>query len=296
MTENIGKVIVFGWLPDGRPIRFEQPSHGDTIAHDIEFAQRIAAAMTQAGISPRPIEADMEEKSEIVHYVLRTETENEYGISQKVYLYTERFTFKFLHIYLNNEQMIADFERAFGFSPLQLPHYEGEVALERGKNPKKDSQYIVKLRNPVQVFYKRNPRWSEDLSEEDRKKIQKNIFVRWGSTSGDTTDVPAATDGERGQTMQPQRRLPVESPERSRMDNEWNITFQHLMQHSDIVRAYPQQNHRANAINGLRKSNVLTGDLNSMAYRVCAYQAYRNAGKTQDEAIADVLSIEDLNF
>ena len=88
------KIIVYGWLPDGRPIQVERLSEGDNKA-DISQLYAIGRDLDNAGILAREPQADEMEKSETVHYVPRSISENEIGESPKIYLYTERFQFKF---------------------------------------------------------------------------------------------------------------------------------------------------------------------------------------------------------
>lgn len=218
---EVGKLILSGWLPNGRQITFEQPSTGD-LQRDISLAFLIDKAMNEAGLTPNPIPPGEGEKTETVHYILISLSENERGTSYKVFLYTERFKHKFLHIYLNNDGQVNTFEQAFGMDISTLPIYDGDAALERGKNPQKDTRYIVPCIQPVQVVYKPNPLYE---GEED-KKHAKYVFVRWAGLSTQTDNRQTGQTGQTGngvsdgrlsdqtdsrQTHRQQRRLPVEN-------------------------------------------------------------------------------------
>jgi len=81
---------------------------------------------------------------------------------------------KLLHLYLNNPQDIDRFTEVFGLVLSDLPLWEGEVSIERGKNPERDTHYILAVKG-VDVVFKANPKWEG----EDDKKHPKRVFVRW---------------------------------------------------------------------------------------------------------------------
>jgi hypothetical protein len=178
-------VKLIGFLPNGREVHFEfDTTEGeDTIVQQVAL---IDETMLESGILPLRPEPGVGEKREIVHYVLATIVKNDRGSAYKIYLYTERFKNKFLHLYLNDAAQGEAFKQAVGLDVHSLPIYKSKSALTRGEYPDEDAQYIVRVASPVEVFYKQNERWSPDLSEEDKKKIAKYLFVRWGGRTGQT--------------------------------------------------------------------------------------------------------------
>ena len=134
-----GNIIIKGWLKNGRPIEVELPSSGN---RQTDIADLIALdnQLSAAGILARQPQADAMEKSETVNYVLRSISSNEKGESPKIYLYTERFNHKFLHVYLNTDQEIAAFEAACGVRLDDLPLWDGKAHIERGLPGKRDRE------------------------------------------------------------------------------------------------------------------------------------------------------------
>lgn len=229
-------VIVEGWYR-GRRFQFVYDATGD-LQRDISQATIVDRALSEAGFLAKEPTPEQNELSETVNYVLCTITKNDKGTAYKIYLYTERFKNKFLHLYLNNEQDGKAFQSATGVNVHDLPVYKTRNALKRGEFPDEEEQYLVAVR-PIRVFYKQNPRWKPDLSEADKKKIAKYLFVRWDSTplsgqtdiqtTGQTTRQTDQTKGAAGvkgnasrlQSSQdkPQRRIPQENPTRNPLDN-----------------------------------------------------------------------------
>jgi hypothetical protein len=75
-------------------------------------------------------------------------------------------------MYLNTADDVADFEAATGVKLAQIPLYNGDNAIERGKG--KDN-FVVNLPAPARLVWKPNPRWEG----ENDKKNPKRVFVRW---------------------------------------------------------------------------------------------------------------------
>lgn len=143
------------------------------IAKLLEFDSKATAA----GLLVDEPGLEAGEQTETIHYALRTLSVNSRGESVRMYLYTERFNWKFIATYLDNIEDTANFTRATGLVVTDMPLYEGDSALERGKNPQRDAKYLVPLRNPVKIVWKQNPAWTGD----DDKDHAKRLFVRWQS-------------------------------------------------------------------------------------------------------------------
>jgi hypothetical protein len=101
-------------------------------------------------------------------------------------LYPARGNFRLVARYLNAEADIQAFEAACGVKLSELPLYEGDNSIERGKNPKMD-RYVVSLKRPVRVSWKLNHRYEG----ENDKKNSKRIFVRWADQPAISETNPA---------------------------------------------------------------------------------------------------------
>lgn len=295
-----------GFLPNGRKVSITALNGGD-VQSLVSTVLALDIAMSAAGITPREQGVEAGEQVETIHYVLRTSILNRDNTdTPRIYLYTERFNFKFLNIYLNTQDDIAAFENAVGYDLTAIPYFEGDSALERGKNPQKDNKYLAKLGKPVQIVWKQNPAWEGD----DDKQHPKRVFVRWLTAAPAPTATPplaiaqklppatlqaAETFGSGSQG----RRIPTGAENAANSENgrsgaKWAYDFQSLMKHLDVARQIPQSNHRAATITLLNNSNVFDDaqDLNIAAYRVNAYSAFRAQGMEQEQAIAAVMETE----
>ncbi len=126
---------------------------------------------------------DGERMEEIRHVVRRVKNNDDGSETPVIDLYPERANFRILGMYLNTPADVQTFESVCRVRLSELPLYEGDNAIERGKGPKTD-KYVTTLPSPVKVVLKQNPRWQ---GEED-KKHPKRLFVRWLNVpgSGDT--------------------------------------------------------------------------------------------------------------
>lgn len=298
MDAENGKISMSGWLPSGRRVYFEQPSTGD-LQRDISLAILMDRAMSEGGLAVREQGVEAGEQVETIHYVLRTSILNRDNTdTPRIYLYTERFNFKFLNIYLNTQDDIAAFENAVGYDLAAIPYFEGDSALERGKNPQKDNKYLARLSQPAQIVWKQNPAWEGD----DDKQHPKRVFVRWLTAAPapavQSPQMPANTQqaaktlgsGDLG------RRIPTgaENAANGRSGTKWAYDIQALMKHLDVQRTIPQSQHRWNIIELLKANGVFDDvpDLNIAAYRVNAYTKFREQDIEQEQAIAAVMETE----
>jgi len=111
--------------------------------------------------------------------------------------------FKVTYVYLNKPEDVALFETTFNRKLDSIPLWEGDSAIERGKNPGRDEKYILSslLNSNIWVVYKNNPKWEGD---EDNKHT-KRVFVRWevqGATIQEPTTQAKSEDLPKDQPKQ----------------------------------------------------------------------------------------------
>ncbi len=119
------------------------------------------------------------EKVEDIRYIVRRAKVNDDGSETPVVdLYPDRANFRILVLYLNTEQDIQAFEAACGVRLKDLPLYDGDNSIERGKGPKTD-KYVTQLTQSAKAAFKANPKWEGD----EDKKHTKRLFIRWHGVS-----------------------------------------------------------------------------------------------------------------
>ena len=85
---------------------------------------------------------------------------------------------KFMHLYLNNEQDVADFEAATGLQLAGLTVYDGSLAIARDDN--KAGKYIAPLPRPVKLVWKLSPKWEEwKATGGEGQEPHKRLLVRY---------------------------------------------------------------------------------------------------------------------
>lgn len=128
---------------------------------------KVGFLITQAGLE------DGETRETVTHLVRRSKTNSDQSVTPILDVYCGG-NFKQVAIYLNKEDDINVFEAAFGMSLNALPLYDGDTAIERGKKPDRDKQYVVAV-SGVDVIYIPNPKYEGD----DDTKHTKRLFSRW---------------------------------------------------------------------------------------------------------------------
>ena len=84
--------------------------------------------------------------------------------------------YKTLHVYMNDADDYAEFEKAFGQQVGKLPLWEGDTPIKRSERPDRDAKYLVNVTTAgVDVVWTLNPKYEG----EGDKKHQKRSFVRW---------------------------------------------------------------------------------------------------------------------
>jgi len=87
---------------------------------------------------------------------------------------------KFMHLYLNNEQDVADFEAATGLHLAGLTVYDGSLAIARDDN--KAGKYIAPLSHPIKLIWKLSPKWEEwKATGGEGQEPHKRLLVRYES-------------------------------------------------------------------------------------------------------------------
>ncbi|NPV86305.1 MAG: hypothetical protein HPY45_09895 [Anaerolineae bacterium] len=133
------------------------------------------AAYLQAGWLPnQPGLGDGETKEKVTHLVRREKTNGDGSKTPLFDVYCGGGSFRTLGVYLNTQEDIKEFEKVFG--PIdKFPIYDGDTPIERGKKPERDRNFVIPVRDGVNVVWRLNPRYE---GEED-KKNPKRLFVRW---------------------------------------------------------------------------------------------------------------------
>ncbi len=119
-----------------------------------------------------------EKVEDIRHVVRRVKTNDDGSETPVIDLYPERANFRILVLYLNTEQDVQAFETACGVRVQDLPLYDGDNSIERGKGPKTD-KYVTTLPRNAKAIFKANSKWEGD----DDKKHTKRLFIRWHGVS-----------------------------------------------------------------------------------------------------------------
>ncbi len=119
------------------------------------------------------------EQLDEIGFIVRKEKENEADEppTPVLDLYPAKGNYRLLHVYLNNADDIALFEKVTGLKLGKMPIYEGDNAIERGKATKTD-KYVVALKKPVKIVWKFNPRYDPEEKDVTKKKPRR-LFVRW---------------------------------------------------------------------------------------------------------------------
>jgi hypothetical protein len=186
-TTNCGWVKMFH--PSGVQVTIPLPLESALPSASARAMFDSLTTLLQAGwLVNMPGLEDGERVDEIKHIVRRAKANEDGSETPVIDLYPDRANFRILGIYLNTEQDIQAFEQVAGVKLRDLPLYEGDNAIERGKGAKTD-KYVIALKSPVKVVFKANPKWEGD----EDKKHPKRIFVRW--MTAQTSD-PAANGSE----------------------------------------------------------------------------------------------------
>lgn len=151
------------------------------------------------------------EKIEDIKHVVKRVKANDDGTETPVMdLYPDRANFRILGVYLNDEAALRAFEKVTQIKLADLPLYEGDNSIERGKGPKTD-KYVTTLPRATKVIFKANPKWEG----EDDKKHPKRLFVRWGEVAPsaaptiEATPAPAGADEKLSAAQAVVMHLPV---------------------------------------------------------------------------------------
>ncbi len=168
----------------------------------IETAQAMLAAVDiylQAGWLSELAPLDQDETVEKITHIARREKRNDdNSITPLVDVYCGGY-FRTLSIYLNNPEDLEAFQNAFTYPVTDLALFEGDTAIERGKNSEKDKKFVHPV-NGVSLVWKLNPRYEGEAD----KKHPKRLFVRW-----EGRQLAPAANGKRQTT--PMAHTPIQS-------------------------------------------------------------------------------------
>lgn len=188
MTNGKHEFWMTGFTASGRKVSFTLSS--DDPKELVHFAVEFDAYLANAGISIHEPGLDEGEQSETFHFIVRRAKGNDDGTETPIidlYIDHDKMRFSLLKVYLNTSDDVANFQQATGLQLGALPLYDGQAAIERGKDTRIDSKYMVRLPRPVTVIWKLNPMY------EDGGKKAKRLFVRW------EMDYPRQTPSETSQ-------------------------------------------------------------------------------------------------
>lgn len=146
--------------------------------------QQLFEAVTQAAeagfLVTAPGLEEGEQRFDCSAVVARTK-QNQDGTETVVLdLYEGDFQYRSLVVYLNDDEAERAFELASGMSLTNLPVYPAGTPIERGKNARLDSQYVVAPPRPFGVVCKANPKYNPDEKDITKRK-PKRLFVRWAA-------------------------------------------------------------------------------------------------------------------
>ena len=198
------KELLNGWIklyhPGTGGVQCTLPIPAETLSADQArgLYQSVQNLLSAGFTASTPSLAEGETREAVTHLAQRMK-KNPDGSSTAILDVYCGGNWKLLHLYLNTAQEIEGFTRAFELGLSDLPLWEGDTSIERGKNPDRDARYLIPVRG-VDVVYRTNPKWEG----EDDRKHSKRIFVRWEPQSGTrepVAELPAATrvyaDGNR---------------------------------------------------------------------------------------------------
>jgi hypothetical protein len=173
MTENT-QALTHLYHPSGPKVDIPL-SLMEALTIDARILIRSVDALLEAGFTVNLPGVGDGETLEDIGFIVRKSKVNEDGTETPVIdLYPVNGNFRLIGHYLNNADMVAEFEAAVGLRLSALPLYEGDNSIERGKNPKLD-KYVVPLPKPAKLVFKQNPKYEG----ENDKKHPKRLFVRW---------------------------------------------------------------------------------------------------------------------
>jgi len=175
------------------------PEHGISReqAHNILSSVRNLLAV---GFSIKEKRLDEVEQIQEVAFVERRVSADETPILD-FYVAHPKATKKAIHTYLNTEEQIRAFETVSGLRVIDIPQYDGELALS--KDSPKASTYIIKLPRPIKVVFSINPKWLEwkESESKDKEPIKRLVRRYEASANGNGSSPSPAPD----QSKQPQR-------------------------------------------------------------------------------------------
>ncbi len=139
------------------------------------------------------------EQKDVCGYVARRAKTNRDGTDSGIldlYPESDGTKFKFLSVYIDNDDDVKAFEFASGLEFEHLPLYEGQQAIERG-NARTD-KFVIKAPHPFGVVFGKHPKYNaEDAAKATQGKpytIPKKQFRRWEKERPTATSSPPSKD------------------------------------------------------------------------------------------------------
>lgn len=141
---------------------------------DMQDVHGLIARALESGFSVNaPGLEDGEKYEEIAYLVRRAQIRDDGSEVPILDLYPEKLNYRFVSTYLDTADHVSAFEGATGLKLTDLATFEGTAKIERGKNPRHDQKYVVRLPRLTKIVFKDNPRFEEGGTK------PKRYFERW---------------------------------------------------------------------------------------------------------------------
>ncbi len=222
---SVKQIQIRMYAPNGAEVLVSVETDGNPVV-----AMEAAAALERMGLRPTPPnEFERERRSQLGCFVLRMHDNGDDTETPVVDIYLKHANgyvdrHRSMRVYLNSQQDMNRFEEAVGMSLDDIPVYDSDTPLERGRRPQRDEQYVVWPKRKVWVVWRLNPASQED------EKAPKRLFVRWEWEPGKShsQSTPTKARPEQAETKYPPghqvildavrdeaRRLGLEDPEKA---------------------------------------------------------------------------------
>lgn len=155
------------------------------------------------------------ETKEAISHVLRTDVRNsDQTVTPRIFLYStnQSLAYPIVSCYLNNADLVANFEYATGLKVSELPKYIGRDHPKRGSSPDIDA-LIIPTRRPCEAVMVPNPRHDPNETDPAKKKPAR-LLKRWTPERPVSQTQPAQQPAQAQPSQQPaQAQQPAGTPD-----------------------------------------------------------------------------------